>query len=114
MRREGKVRAGVQTGLFYSSSVRAFQTEWEHLQGKWRGLLLLQREGKDGCAVKCRKWTAEHIHSSPPDPCEWSNSFRTCRLKAFFFHFFKVTVLLVNINLPNEAFSGLFHPICER
>lgn len=27
---------------------------------------------------------------------------------------FKVTVLLVNINLPNEAFSGLFHPTCER
>lgn len=113
MRREGKVRAGVQTGGFYSSSLRAFQTEWEHPQEKRRSLL--QREGKDGDAVKCRKWTAEHIHSSSPDSCEWSNSFRTCELKVWgFFTFFKVTVLLVNINLPNEAFSGLFRPICER
>lgn len=31
-----------------------------------------------------------------------------------YFTFFKVTVLLVNINLPNEPFGGLFHPICER
>lgn len=76
--------------------------------------MLLQSEGKDGDAVKCRKWTVEHTHSSSPDSCEWSNFSRTCKAKGFFFYFFKVTVLLVNIDLPNEAFSGLFHPICEK
>lgn len=76
--------------------------------------MLLQSEGKDGDAAKCRKWTVEHTHSSSPDSCEWSNFFRTCKAKGFFFHFFKVTVLLVNIDLSNEALMAYFIPFVKE
>lgn len=60
--------------------------------------------------MKCQKRTVKHIHFSTLDFCEWSNFSGLIGVKALGF---KVTLLLVNTNLPNASFSGLFHPTCE-